>query len=280
MSLIEILVVLAIAGLMVQVAAIGFGPALEAKKIRATNQIVSTIRYAYNRSRVYGIYMRLEIDFEKGAFSLQEAEDAMYLPATGRDGRIRIIDESEIEEREQRDRAAAERYNESLQANLNRMGGGVMGMGGAGGAGAAGGAGMNPAQGGAGGAMNPYMPTPAEVPRAKPPIFEAFKDENSLTGLGEALELPKGVKVYAFRSDADVEEIKEGKGYLYFFPNGRTQRAHILLSEDEGETGTTIKIQPLTGKVEVVPELVPLELPEDFKGGKDDLGRTIERRSF
>ena len=258
MTLIELLVVLAIVGLMVQVASVGFGPAMEAEKIRATNQVVSTIHYAYNRARVYGIFLRLEIDLDAGTFALQQAEEAMYLPATDRDGKILKVDEDKLEEQAERDKDAAERFNESLERDAiqPRLNDGDDGV------------------------FDPYAVESMQVPRARPPLFDSFKDENSLTGLGQSISFPEGAKVFAVRTDADLEEVREGKAYLYFFPTGRTQRAHILISDDGGATGTTIKVDGLTGRVTVVGELVPLSLPEDFNGGKDDLGRTIERRSF
>ena len=52
-----------------------------------------------------------------------------------------------------------------------------------------------------------------------------------------------------------------GQAYLYFFPQGYTERAQIYVSS--GSTVYTLKVQPLTGKVKVAPE--ELELPRDIR---------------
>lgn len=280
MTLIEILVVMAIMGLVIQAAASGFGPALEAEKMRAVNQLVSTINYAYNRARVHGVYLRMEIDVDAKKFSLQEAKDAMYLPSTDRDGRLVEVDEDKIKDREDRDKAAAEAFNDSLLSRLQEIPGQIMG-------------GRDAKKGGetaadgeaSAASADPYSGSARSVPRARPPLFEAFKEENALSGLGEAIELPDGIRVLGVRTDADVKEVTEGKAYLYFFPTGRTQKAHIMLQDtDEAKSdetaGSTIVVSPLTGRVKVIPKVEHLELPEDYRGGEDDLGRRIERRTF
>lgn len=279
MTLIEILMVLAIVGLVVQAAASGFGPALEAEKMRAVNQVVSTINYAYNRARVHGVYLRMEIDLKEKRFSLQEANEAMYLPSTDRNGRIVEIDERDIEDRDARDKAAAESFNDSILNKLQEIPGQVFGGGDDEGSEEGLGEGEEAAP------QDPYAVTPRAVPRARPPLFSAFKEENALSGLGEPIKFPEGIKVLGVRTDSDLKEITEGKAYLYFFPSGRTQKAHIML-QDEQEAkedeyaGSTIVVSPLTGRVKVLPVIKKLDLPEDHRGGEDDLGRKIERRTF
>lgn len=278
MTLIEILMVLAIVGLVVQSAASGFGPAFEAEKMRAVNQVVSTINYAYNRARVHGIYLRMEIDLSENKFSLQEADQAMYLPSTDRRGRLVEVDEAAIKERDERDKAAAESFNDSILNRLQEIPGQIMGNDKAP-------EGEGGEEGEEGEAQDPYAVTPRSVPRARPPLFSSFKEENALSGLGEAIKFPEGIKVLGVRTDADVREIKEGKAYLYFFPSGRTQKAHIILQDldeakEDDTAGSTIVVSPLTGRVKVLPRIEELKLPEDYRGGEDDLGRKIERRTF
>lgn len=279
MTLIEILIVLAIVGLVVQSVASGFGPALEAEKMRAINQVVSTINYAYNRSRVHGTYLRLEIDISANKFSLQEADEAMYLPSTDRNGRLVEVDEDALKERDERDKAAAESFNDSVLNRIRELPSEMFGGKEEAGEDEAMGEGGEVEQ------SDPYAVTPRSVPRARPPLFSAFKEENALSGLGEAIEFPQGIRVLGVRTDSDVKDISEGKAYLYFFPTGRTQKAHIMIQDideakEDESAGSTIVVSPLTGKVKVIPKIERLELPEDYRGGEDDLGRKIERRSF
>ncbi len=53
------------------------------------------------------------------------------------------------------------------------------------------------------------------------------------------------------------EPVKEGVAYLYFFPQGFTERAQVYVRQ--GKNVWTLKVSPLTGKTSVVPEA--LEVP-------------------
>jgi len=53
------------------------------------------------------------------------------------------------------------------------------------------------------------------------------------------------------------EPVKQGTAYMYFFPQGFTERAQVGIRQ--GNNVWTLTVQPLTGKVAVVPE--ELEVP-------------------
>jgi general secretion pathway protein H len=72
--------------------------------------------------------------------------------------------------------------------------------------------------------------------------------------------LPTGVELSVW-VDHQTEKFVKGKSYLYFFPQGYTERAQIYLTS--GTTTYTIKVQPLTGKAKVEPS--ELELPRDVR---------------
>lgn len=54
------------------------------------------------------------------------------------------------------------------------------------------------------------------------------------------------------------DKVKSGPAYLYFFPQGYTERAQVYLKQ--GSNTWTLTLSPLTGKVAVVPE--ELEVPK------------------
>jgi general secretion pathway protein H len=262
MTLIEILIVMGIMGLMISAASVSMGSAGQGEIIRATNQVASTMRFAFDKSRVSGTHLRIQINFEKRSFTLQAAGEAMYLPATGRDGELVVLDEDELEDRKDRDERAADRYNRSLAGQLMDQ---VQGA-------------TSPDAPG----YNPYAVEAKAVPRRNPPLFDAFNNEGGLKGLGEPIVFPEEVEIIAVRTDSDPEPIIEGDAYLYFFPQGRTQLAYIHLRDRDGgeEDSYTITIQPLTGKVTVHDGLVNTEFPTDMLKKRDDLGKTRQRRSF
>jgi general secretion pathway protein H len=257
MTIIEVMVVVAVVGLLAGGLIMGLGAGRQAQLMRATNQVAGTVRFAFNKARVTGTYYRLHLDFEKRSFSLQSADERMYMPSTDRDGSIREYDEDEAEDRAARDEKAAESYFSSVQGRM-------MGM-------------LE------GEDMNPYAITAEKVPRRRPPLFSSFKGEGSLSGLGETIELPENIEIVSVRTEHDPAAITEKEASLYFFPQGRTQLAHIQLGEkgsEDKDAGYTVIVEPLTGRVRVEGGLIDLNLPRDVLDGEDALGRSIQRRSF
>ena len=274
LTMIEILIVLAVIGLAVGLVSFSFGSGRLAETQRSTDQVAATIRFAFDKARVTGTHLRLAIDLEKGEFTLQEAPAAMYLPATDRDGKIFVLDEDKLKEREERDKRAEESYNASIASKIVPGGtppptdGAAGGMGGL--------FGMLGGGMGAGG----VTPTPKQVPRRRPPLYAAFEDPGTISVLRAPIELPEGAKVESVRTDSDPAPITKGQTALYFYPSGRTQKAHIQIVHGPSETAYTIVVEPLTGRVTVEPGRKPLTLPDEVLGGEDDLGRERKRRSF
>lgn len=265
LSLIEILVVLFIMGMIMWSASVSMGAASQAEVIRSTNQLAASLRFAYDRARFTGQYYRVHIDFEQRSFQLQRADEAMYMPATNRDGQLVAIDLDKIAERAERDAAAAEAYYSTLAAAVFAGG-------------------DEEAAGG-----DPYAAQRKDVPRRRPPMFEAFEDDQTLGDLGKPIVLPEGVEILSVQTDSDLAPITSGQADIYFFPRGQTQLTHIqlkgkpklrdrVIGEDDIEY--TIIVQPLTGKVRVEGELIDLQLPKVIGNVDDELGNETERRSF
>lgn len=260
-TLIEILIVLAVMGLMVGMVVIGFGAGRQAEVGRATNQIANTIRYGYDKARVGGDYYRLVINLDDSTFALQVGDDAMYLPATDRDGKIVEVDERKLEEQADRDLRAEQSFNRSVQSAAYRDD-------------AAGGT------GGEAGEDDLYKAQPRKVPRRKKPLFEAFEDENALSDLAKPFTLPEGVRINYVRTADDLQPITKGEASIVFFPRGRTQKAHIQLEGPDETIQYTIKVEPLTGRVTIVDGHEDLILPDDPTDEEDALGRETQRRSL
>lgn len=261
MTLIEIMIVIGVLALMVGMVVIGFGSGRNAEVSRATTQVANMVRYGYDKARVTGDYYRLHIDLEEGTISLQQGNDRMYLPATDREGRILEVDEDALEEQADRDKRAEESYNRSLQAEVYGEGSGGGG-------------------GDGGDSFDPYAAQRRKVPRRRPPLFENFDDEGSLSDLRKPLKLPEGVKIVYVRTADDLQPITEGAASIFFFPRGRTQQAHIHIEDEEVEAKYTVKVAPLTGRVTILDGHEPLILPDDPSDEEDELGTRLERRTF
>jgi general secretion pathway protein H len=72
----------------------------------------------------------------------------------------------------------------------------------------------------------------------------------------EPRTLPSEVKVSVWTRQ-QREPTEKGLAYLYFFPQGFTERAQVYVRQ--GDNVWTLRVQPLTGKVDVVGEA--LEVP-------------------
>ena len=60
------------------------------------------------------------------------------------------------------------------------------------------------------------------------------------------------------------EPYKKGKAYLYFFPDGHTERAIVRLSQDDDFY--TLLVSPLTGRVDVKAGKIEPDRDFDTKG--------------
>ncbi|GMT96456.1 hypothetical protein KH5H1_05750 [Corallococcus caeni] len=69
-------------------------------------------------------------------------------------------------------------------------------------------------------------------------------------------ELPAGVAVSVWTRQ-QREPVESGVAYLYFFPQGYTEKAMVFLRQ--GDNAWTLDVSPLTGKVFIAPEA--LEVP-------------------
>jgi general secretion pathway protein H len=304
-TLIETIIVLGLIALLMGGVIVGLGAGRQAEVSRASNQLANTIRFAFNKARVTGTYYRLLIDIDKGTFSLQRGDGRMYLPATDRYGRIKMLDPGREKDKEERDRRAEENYNRSIQARVlaavkGPSAGSASAIGApakappakagapakAGTPGAPGTAGQ-PAQPGKASTTTPAAPVDKyavvakKVPRRKPPMFGGFEDDNSLSELKKPFTLPKEVRVISVRTADDLKPITKGEASIYFFPQGHTQMAHIQIEEIKNpENAFTVIVQPLTGRVEIKEGKQELVVIEDPTATKDELGRRQNKRSF
>lgn len=72
-------------------------------------------------------------------------------------------------------------------------------------------------------------------------------------------KLPDGANVSVWTAH-QREKYTKGKAYLYFWPQGHTERARIYVTSNHGDI-YTLSVSPLNGKVKIVGE--ELEVPRD-----------------
>lgn len=110
---------------------------------------------------------------------------------------------------------------------------------------------------------------PIPKPRFKPIEAYGFGDVEAGKG-GKPLQ--RDITFRSVQTTHDDAPRTSGRAYLYFWPGGRTELASIELrvhdSEEESQQ-LTVVVAPLTGKVEIKPGAVDLEVPTDTSDRQD-----------
>jgi general secretion pathway protein H len=82
------------------------------------------------------------------------------------------------------------------------------------------------------------------------------------------IPLPRGVRFRSFQAGHDDNPREKGRGYLYFWPGGLTERASIQIHVGDSNADDdvlSLEVSPLTGKVHVKNGPVALVIPRDDK---------------
>jgi general secretion pathway protein H len=105
---------------------------------------------------------------------------------------------------------------------------------------------------------------------------KAGPDGTPVGGKGP-IPLPHGIQFRTVQTTHDDQPREKGRGYLYFWPGGLTERASIQIrvgeSPDDSDT-LSLEVSPLTGKTSVKNGPVALVIPIDDKEAseRDDNG--------
>jgi general secretion pathway protein H len=83
-----------------------------------------------------------------------------------------------------------------------------------------------------------------------PPSSRRAKFETFTDAAAKQVQLKGGVQLFDAYTPRQKEPYKKGRAYLYFFPDGHTERALVRLSK--GDDFFSLLVSPLTGAVEVV----------------------------
>jgi general secretion pathway protein H len=241
-TLIEIMVVLAIFGLLMGLGARGFR-ALAKSDLRASSAHLSgAIRYLFDRASTTGKIHRLVIDLNEGKYWAEVSDDRFFIPHEAEsEADIRRREEKEATEdeelrREQEKKAKAEEAASS-SGSFSSM-------------------------------PSSYDPSKLDVGDFKPKRarFAAFK-ELAL----KPVDL-KNCKIRSFYSSRLTEALTSGRAYLYFFPLGQTEAAIITLADDKDEGVYSLVVHPITGQVKIHNEEV---FPPRSRDQTDDEGNKV-----
>ena len=98
----------------------------------------------------------------------------------------------------------------------------------------------------------------------------SFKPIPSFSDTPSGRELGSGVDLAQVQTEHDEEPVTSGRAYIYFWPGGITERAHVQLKRPGAEDALTVIVSPLTGRTKIEKGLV--DLPEPRTDKEEDQG--------
>ncbi|MCP3097677.1 prepilin-type N-terminal cleavage/methylation domain-containing protein [Myxococcus sp. K15C18031901] len=224
LTLIEISIALIIVALLFSAAVMGIGTITGAKAKGAAAELAGTIRSLYDSAALRGKTCRLVFEIPEAKeekATRYHAECAESAVTTSRDRDTALRDENRDREQTRRSRRTGDREERSYLAS-----GGT-------------------------------APTTDELMEGEKLRVESASRFSSFTSEElAARDLPSDVRVSVWTRQ-QKEPVESGVAYLYFFPQGYTEKAYVYLSQ--GDNTWTLDVSPLTGKVNIAGEA--LEVP-------------------
>jgi general secretion pathway protein H len=222
LTLIEICIALLIAAVLFSAVVAGVGAITGTKAKAAASELAGVIRSLYDTAALTGKTCRLVFELPQ-----PKSEDPVKYHAECAEGGVTTS----------RDREAALREENKAREDEKRLGGDER---------------RNFTRSDSGGA-----PSLQDLMEQEQQRVEQAARYSSYTGEEvEARELPGSVSLSVWTRQQRTP-VDQGVAYLYFFPQGYTEKAQVYVRQ--GDNVWTLTISPLTGKVNVVAE--ELEVP-------------------
>jgi len=106
------------------------------------------------------------------------------------------------------------------------------------------------------------------APRAQFQPVPAFADSAA------GRELGAGIDLVQVETEHDEEPVTSGRAYVYFWPGGVAERAHVQLRRAGATDALTVSVSALTGRTRVERGLI--ELPKARSDKEEDQGEREE----
>ena len=246
-TLIEIIVVLAIIGLIVGMGVNGLRRLAKSDLRAEATHLSGAMRFLFDRASTTGKTHRLVLDLEGGRYWAEVTDDHFFVPRdaeTPAETRKREADEAKEDEEKA---AAAEKAKSSAAADLFG----------------------SSSTSSSGLPMNSsYDPAKLDIGEFKPQRarFAAFKE----TAL-KPVKLKKNVVIRSVYTPRSTEPVTSGRAYVYFFPLGQTEASILMLSDPDGDTIYSLVAHPITGRVRIYNQ----EVKPSVYGETDDTGNAV-----
>lgn len=255
-TLIEIMVVLALAAVMMAVAVPTLSTVFGVDKRRASRELAATMRWTYEEATIRNQPMRIAYDLDHGAYWVEAADSEVRIH---KDWRSRETWDEYLEEKaeadqrvaEKRDRATSNTPQASVSELINNVTGGEDGGAAAGGflTGLLGGGGILPGARGGEFQVNRFQPIGEGLMGGK----KEFPDSVRFWGVwtpqfDDVLKPHDEYELEAVRQEAE-EAQKFRIAYTHVFPGGYMEDSVVYVSDKNGEDITSLLVEPLIGRV-------------------------------
>ncbi len=252
-TLIEIIVVLALAALMMAVAIPSLSTVLGVDQRRASRELAATMRWAYEEATIRNQPMRLAYDLDHGTYWVEAADGDVRIH---KDWKAREAFDEFMEEKLEADQRVRDRQsaNTSAQQNISDL--------------LAGFAGENGETPNAGGLLGGLMGG-GILPGARGGEFKVNRFQPIGEGLmGGKVEFPKSVRFWGVwtpmfdevqkpHDEFELEQVQQEEQpefrvvYTHVFPGGYMEDSVVYVSDESGEDITSLVVEPLIGRVVV-----------------------------
>ncbi|MBW2260767.1 MAG: hypothetical protein JRG91_02255 [Deltaproteobacteria bacterium] len=215
MTIVEIMVVVAIAALVASVAVASIGSLGRVRLRGSSYMVAAAIQRGFSYAATHGEAARLVIDLDEHTVTLEQGEGRLLIDRSV-EGGVKELTEEELEEMEAgsegEDEEGGVKFDLGVETLTQQIRNGFH-------------------QG--------------EVPRYKPPVFQPVGDRRF-----NAKRLEARVVFLAVYSPLYDEPKREGKAYIYFFPDGMGDHAVVQVQNNAGQVHS-VEVQPLSGRAKV-----------------------------
>jgi general secretion pathway protein H len=246
-TLIEIIVVLAIVGLIMGLGVNALRSLARSDLRGAATHLSGAMRFLFDRASTTGKTHRLVLDLEGGRYWAEITDDKFYVPREVESPEeTRRREELEAKEDEERLAAEAKAAAEATSGSSSSSSSSSSGL---------------PMD-------SSFDVSKLDVGEFRPrrARFAAFK-ELAL----KPVTLSKRVVFRSVYTPRSTEPVTSGRAYIYFFPLGQTEAAIVSLSDPDGETVYSLVAHPITGRVRVYNQ----EVKPPIAGPTDDTGKVV-----
>ena len=226
-TLLELMVVIAIIGVVLLVSIPAVSNALALQQTGFTNELAQTYRFLHDEAAMRNVTFRIVYDLDKQLYTI-EAGDPNTLIFTNPEDLQDYEEEQAEKMSEYTQRELEEGGDEELNKLMEKRFSGL---------------------------EDDALNTTVEVPRGSV-IQWVYTPQ-----YGEPVEMERDLREATEEELEDLDEEDRNLVYSYIFPNGFTEHTVIRVQdEDDADDGMTIEVEPLTGRVVVTDEIIE---PED-----------------